>query len=79
MKIEHIDKLLPHVQDRKDFIIAKRDGYTVIDYGFVDNDTFDHPARVQCRGIKFGPDGRILARPFHKFFNLGERANLRPE
>lgn len=79
MKIEHIDELLPHVQDRKDFIIAKRDGYTVIDYGFVDDDTFDHSARVQCRGIKFGPDGRILARPFHKFFNLGERANLQPE
>jgi RNA ligase len=79
MKIEHIDELLPHVQGRKDFIVARRDGYTVIDYSFMDGDTFDHPARVQCRGIKFGPDGRTLARPFHKFFNLGERPHLQPE
>ncbi len=79
MKIEHIDELLPHIEGRKDFIVARRDGYTVIDYGFMDRDTFDHPARVQCRGIKFGPDGRTLARPFHKFFNLGEKAELQPE
>lgn len=79
MKIEHIDELLPHVQGRKDFIVARRDGYTVIDYTFMDGDTFAHPARVQCRGIKFGPDGRVLARPFHKFFNLGEKPELQPE
>jgi RNA ligase len=79
MKIEHIDELLPHVQGRKDFIVAHRDGYSVIDYTFMDNDTFAHPARVQCRGIKFGPHGRILARPFHKFFNLGEKPELQPE
>lgn len=79
MKIEHIDEVLPHVQGRKDFIVAARDGYTVIDYSFLDKDTFDHPVRVQCRGLKFGPDGKTLARPFHKFFNLGEKPELQPE
>lgn len=27
----------------------------------------------ECRGIIIGPDGTIYARPFSKFFNLGER------
>ena len=26
----------------------------------------------QC-GLKFAPDGTFIARPFHKFFNLGEK------
>ena len=29
--------------------------------------------RRECRGIAFGPDGKIISRPFHKFFNVGER------
>ena len=44
----------------------------------MDKDTFDDPRRLECRGIKFDPSGRILARPFHKFFNLGERPELQP-
>ena len=27
---------------------------------------------MMCRGLIFAPDGTIVARPFHKFFNLGE-------
>jgi RNA ligase len=29
--------------------------------------------RRECRGIIFYPDGRLMSRPFHKFFNFGER------
>jgi RNA ligase len=27
----------------------------------------------ECRGIVFGPDGRVVARRLHKFFNVGEK------
>lgn len=47
--------------------------YVAIDYNFVLPDTFDDPIRRECRGIKFKPSGEILARPLHKFFNVGER------
>lgn len=34
---------------------------------------FPNPYALECRGIKFDAlTGSILARPFHKFFNLGE-------
>ena len=75
MKIEHISEVLPHVQGRPDFVVAEREGYTVIDYVFAGLDTFDEPIRLECRGIKFGPDGRVLARPFHKFHNINEKAH----
>jgi RNA ligase len=73
MRITHINDVLPHIEGRKDFVVARKDGYTVIDYVFAGPDTFDHPARIECRGLKFDPDGAILARPFHKFFNIGEK------
>ena len=37
---------------------------------------FPNPYSLECRGIKFDVlTGQILARPFHKFFNLGEVPN----
>ena len=56
--------------------MAEREGFTVIDYQVMMPDTFPpltdeiSALRRECRGIKFGTDGKILARPFHKFFNL---------
>lgn len=79
MRIENIDQVLPSVQNRPDFVVAKRDGYTAIDYVFAGPDTFDDPVRLECRGIKFGPDGRVLARPFSKFFNIGEKEHTQPD
>lgn len=73
MHITHIDDVLPALEGRTDFVVAQRDGYTVIDYMYATADSFDHPARLECRGIKFAPDGSILARPFHKFFNVNEK------
>jgi T4 RnlA family RNA ligase len=76
--IEHIDDVLPHLAGHPEFVVAARDGYTVIDYQFTTATSFDHPARLECRGLKFGPDGRIIARPLHKFFNVGERPDTQP-
>ena len=78
MKIEHISEVLPHIEGRKEFYVAERDGYTVIDYAITTKDSFDDPVRRECRGIKFKPDGSVLARPFHKFFNIGERESTQP-
>jgi len=88
-KIERIEDVLPAIKGRDEFIVAERDGFTVINYnvGFEDTFTIDEDdlmanygraipkgvMRRECRGIIFYPDGRIMSRPFHKFFNVGER------
>ncbi|CAN7294154.1 RNA ligase [Mesorhizobium amorphae] len=75
--IETVDDVLPHIQGNIGFFLTRFDDYDVIDYGFVGDDTFRSPMALECRGLKFAKDGRLIARPFHKFFNLGERQ--RPE
>lgn len=70
--ITHIDDVLPHLEGRQEFGVHHKDGYSVIDYHYVLPDSFDNPHRLECRGIKFGADGRIIARPFQKFHNIGE-------
>lgn len=76
--ISNINDVLPHIEGRKDFIVADKGDYKVIDYVFAGEDTFAHPARIECRGIKFASDGSILARPLHKFRNVGETPELQP-
>lgn len=79
VRIEHIDEVLPHVDGRTDFVVARRDGYVAVDYLFQSPDTFTVPIRRECRGIKFcSATGKILARPFGKFFNIGEREETQP-
>ncbi|RVC47010.1 MAG: hypothetical protein EOS58_08625 [Mesorhizobium sp.] len=75
--IETVSDVLPHIQGNIGFFLTRFDDYDVIDYGFVGDDTFRSPMTLECRGLKFAKDGRLIARPFHKFFNLGERQ--RPE
>jgi RNA ligase len=72
--IRHINDVLPSIEGRKEFLVVKKDGYTVIDYVYQVNDTFDDPIRRECRGLKFCHNtGNLIARPFHKFFNYGEK------
>lgn len=77
--ITHIDDVLPHLEGRQEFGAHYKDGYSVIDYHYVLPDSFDNPYRLECRGIKFGADGRIIARPFQKFHNIGERPSCTAE
>lgn len=76
--ITHIDDVLPAIEGRSDFIVAHKDGYSVIDYVYTLADSFDDPIRAECRGIKFAASGDILARPLHKFKNIGECAETQP-
>lgn len=74
--IKTIDDILPHVSGDVGIFCNRHADYDVIDYAYVLSETFDRPERLECRGLKFAKDGSLIARPFHKFFNLGERQGL---
>lgn len=71
--INTIDDVLPAIKGHDEFIIAERPFGTVINYHYVLPNSFDDPIRRECRGIIFDNSGKIMSRPFHKFFNLGEK------
>jgi RNA ligase len=80
-QIYTIDDVLPHIEGRSEFIVAEREFGTVVNYMVSYADTFDMTGpddlggaiRRELRGIIFDTEGRIMSRPFHKFFNIGER------
>jgi RNA ligase len=79
--IKTIDDVLPHIDGREEFIVAEREFGTVINYVVAMADTFDMAGpddhggavRRECRGLIFDREGKIMSRPFHKFFNVNER------
>lgn len=72
--IQRIDDVLPAIEGRDEFRVIRGPHVVSVDYTFVLPDSFDCPIRRECRGIKFSPTtGEIVARPFHKFFNMGEK------
>lgn len=77
--INHIDDVLPALKGRDEFRIVRKPAFTYIDYNFILEDTFSCPIRRECRGIKFYPDGSVMARPLHKFFNMNENESVRFE
>ncbi len=84
--IKTIDDVLPHIAGRNEFVVANRDFGTVINYAVAMADTFDMTGpddlsgsvRRECRGLIFDRDGNLISRPFHKFFNIGEREETQP-
>jgi RNA ligase len=85
--IRTIEDVLPHIEGYNEFIVAERDFGTVIDYTVAFEETFARGAddelgwkiRRECRGLKFDKDGKLIGRPLHKFFNLGEKEETRVE
>ena len=72
--IQNISDVLPAIEGRDEFVVAVKEGYTVINYNVMMADTFDCNIRRECRGIIFDTEsGDILRRPYHKFFNVNER------
>ena len=77
--IRNLDEVLPAIEDRQEFVVAERDDYTVVNYLVNMEDTFpkvetvNDTIRRECRGLVFDKNGKILARRFHKFHNVGER------
>lgn len=80
-EIRTINDVLPHIEGRDEFIVADKNDYTVINYAVSMIDTFDMDGpedlggaiRRECRGLIFDKEGKLISRPFHKFFNVNER------
>lgn len=65
--------MLPHIVPDTGIIHSDHGNYSVINYVFTIDTTFNTAVARECRGLKFDRDGKLIARPFHKFFNLGEK------
>lgn len=74
--IENINDILPFIEDKPEFMVMQKDGYTVVDYNFNSPSTFDNEGTLECRGITFDANGNIIRRPLHKFFNVGEKKSI---
>jgi RNA ligase len=82
-EINHIDDVIPHIEDWQEFRVMEKDWYTVINYMVSLDETFslvrershyNMKMRRECRGLIFDTEtGKLLSRPYHKFFNVGER------
>ena len=82
-EINHIDDVIPHIEDRPEFKVMDKGWYTVINYMVAFEDTFslirershyNMWVRRECRGLIFNTaTGELISRPYHKFFNVGER------
>lgn len=76
--ITHIDDVLPYVEGRKEFVVADKGDYVVVNYVVAMSSTFDRDNgweyRRECRGLIFcNETGKVISRPAHKFFNVSER------
>jgi RNA ligase len=78
--IQHISDIKEKVAEVKEIRFSERsNGTTIVSYNIADSRTFSIPEALECRGITFAKDGTVASRPLHKFFNLGEKDDLRPD
>lgn len=89
-RITHIEDVLPHIDDAC-FRSITKEGLTFIAYKHDGLDVFPivegtpqeqlrAAIRRECRGITFDAErGYIVSRPFHKFFNVGQRPDTQPQ
>ena len=60
--------------NKPEFREINKGRYIVFDYLLNDSKTFYNDVSLEMRGIAFCSEtGKILSRPYHKFFNYGER------
>jgi RNA ligase len=80
-EIKTIQDVLPHIEGRDEFKVMEKDWYSVVNYMVSLEETFqwdsDDPVgstiRRECRGLIFNREGELVSRPYHKFFNIGEK------
>jgi RNA ligase len=81
-QINNINDVLPHISGKEEFRVMQKDWYTVVNYAVAFEDTFqwDDTDPVgsavcrECRGLIFDTEtGNLISRPYHKFFNAGEK------
>jgi RNA ligase len=79
--ISSIQDILPHIEGREEFRVMEKDWYIIINYAVAfdttfewnDNDPVGSLIRRECRGICFDKEGKLISRPYSKFFNAGEK------
>ena len=84
--IRTINDVLPHIAGRDEFNVNDKGDYITVNYAVDFEDTFTMTGpddiggaiRRECRGLKFYPSGEIAARPFFKFFNVGQLEETQP-
>lgn len=77
-KIECIDDVLPAINGCEEFRVIDKGDYKVVNYMVSFEKTWDITdgyayIRRECRGMIFDKDGKLISRPYHKFFNANER------
>ena len=86
-KITHLQQVLDAIAGREEFVVrvSEEHDYTIVNYAVNFEDTFppvtDERTAIlrECRGITFRTStGEVIARKYHKFFNLGERPETLP-
>jgi RNA ligase len=85
--IEHIDQIKTAIAGRDEFIIADKGDHFIVNYMVNFEDTFLNPYEAgisdeeslhrllkrECRGLIFDQKGKIIRRPYNKFFNYMEK------
>jgi RNA ligase len=80
--IETIADVISDINEYDEIRVTEKDWYTVINYAVAFEDTFKWDSedpyassiRRECRGLIFdNATGNIISRPYHKFFNAGEK------
>ena len=81
-ELSDLDEIMPIVRQHDEFKAVKKEGYTVVNYVLQKPDTFNEKyepiwegTKRECRGIIFDEYDKLIRRPFHKFFNYGEKQN----
>lgn len=81
--IENINDLLPYIVANPSISILDRKWFDCVCYNiltaFDNDDETTHAFSRECRGIAFDKaTGQIIARPPHKFFNVGQTEDTQP-
>jgi RNA ligase len=69
----NLKEALKEIEGNKYFKVIEEDNLVKISYRFNAPKVFDSPIKRELRGITFNrKNGKVVSRPFHKFFNLNE-------
>lgn len=87
--ITSLDQVKEAIAGYDEFKVTEKEGYIVVNYAVAFDKTFEikdleNPTeheliRRECRGLIFDMEGNLISRPYHKFFNIGEREETNPE
>lgn len=80
MKLQDLNPLRcdPRIQFKRETVLGGRD-VIIVSYMIADSDLWEQENALEARGITFDAvSGDCIARPFEKFFNVGEREETQP-